>query len=166
MNSEKLIINELRPYCVPCMWSLFLLVSHITITCSIRLLYCRSGNFRIRNVTAFNFRRMAKWQKLNAWVRNFCTFNFRRLSNWRKNFNAENFPIYGISFLTMCCVCTTCRWSNELSCLKNPRTVQQRGGHTLRCSWPRPALSRAQSTKVWNLRVGHSPHSERLHKNS
>ena len=63
-----------------------------------------------------------------------------------------------ITFLTMCCVCTTCRWSDELSCLKNPRTVQQRGGHTLRCSWPRPALSRAQSTKLWNLRVGHSPH--------
>ena len=41
--------------------------------------YCRSGNFRI----AF-FR-----------LRNVRAFNFRRLSNWRKTFNGENFPIYG-----------------------------------------------------------------------
>ena len=61
--------------------------------------YRRSGNFRIRNVCTFNFRHMAKWRKLNARVRNFHAFNFRRLSNCRKDFNDENFPIYGTCFL-------------------------------------------------------------------
>ena len=64
--------------------------------------YCRSGNFRVRNVCAFNFRCVAKWQKLNAHVRNYRTFNFRRLSNWQKSFHSENFPIYGKSSIEMC----------------------------------------------------------------
>ena len=55
------------------------------------LAYCRSGNFRVvffrvRNVRAFNFRRTAKWWKLNVRVRNFRAFNFCRLSNWWKIF--------------------------------------------------------------------------------
>ena len=44
--------------------------------------YCRSRNFRVRNVRVFNFRHVAKWKKLNAHVRNFRMFNFRCLSNW------------------------------------------------------------------------------------
>ena len=31
----------------------------------------------------------------NFRVRNVCTFNFRRVAKWRKNFSSENFPIYG-----------------------------------------------------------------------
>ena len=59
------------------------------------MVYRRLGNFHVRNVHAFNFRCVAKWQKLNAHVRNFRMFNFRRLSNWRKIFNGENSPICG-----------------------------------------------------------------------
>ena len=69
--------------------------SHTSLLHSYKEIYRRSGNFRVRNVRALNFHHVAKWQKLNTHIRNFCAFNFRLLSNWQKNFNSENFPIYG-----------------------------------------------------------------------
>ena len=79
-----------------------------TCTQYVDLTYHRLGNFRVaffrvKNVHMFNFRHVAKWQKLNARVRNFGMFNFRRLSNWQRIFNGKNFPIYGISSLHICC---------------------------------------------------------------
>ena len=42
--------------------------------------------FHVRNVRVYNFRRVAKWQKLNVRVRNIRAFNFHHLSNCQNIF--------------------------------------------------------------------------------
>ena len=65
--------------------------------------YRRSGNFHGKNICVLNFalkyfaaRRFCNIALIRVFY--FRALNFCCLSNWRKNFNGEDFPIYGISF--------------------------------------------------------------------
>ena len=124
--------------------------------------YCRSGNFRIRNVCAFNFRCVAKWQKLNADVRNYRTFNFRRLSNWRKSFHSENFPIYGKSSIEMCNVLfllLTDTATFFIPFTYTPLVLYQKALYSRSCTvsciyvWSRPALNKVPILLYFNFSV-------------
>ena len=64
-------------------------------------------------------------------VKIFRAFNFHHLGNWRKFFHGENFPIYGITLLTMANLTGLLKGVKYTSKVQNRKVAKSRVVYTL-----------------------------------